>query len=208
MAKETAELEFHEAANIFPLDEAGLDELAADIKDPKNGQLEDIQTYEGKILDGRRRYLACRKAGVNPRLRPVDGECRDPVARVLSLNLHRRHLTPSQRAAAAVKAKALREKYERENREKQREGNRRGGEASGASRRGEPKSQESFPATSADKSERKSKQTRDKLGEAFGVSGRLIDQAEQVMKNGTPELIAQVEEGSVTVHAAARQREG
>lgn len=77
-----------------------IDALAADIK--ANGQREPAVIFEGQILDGWHRYRACDIAGV-PLLvveLPADG---DPVAFVKSRNLHRRHLTDSQRAAAAVK---------------------------------------------------------------------------------------------------------
>jgi hypothetical protein len=65
---------------------------------------------EGRILDGRNRWRACRLAGVEPRTRifPADGDppaaCPEPAERVvLSANLHRRHLTTSQRALLAAK---------------------------------------------------------------------------------------------------------
>jgi hypothetical protein len=51
---------------------------------------------DGMVLDGWHRYLACAKAGVEFKAMNFDGA--DPVAFVISRNLHRRHLTPSQRA--------------------------------------------------------------------------------------------------------------
>jgi len=57
--------EFHEIAGIFPLMEK--EELEALTKDiAENGLQEPIILYEGKILDGRNRYLACLQAGVEP----------------------------------------------------------------------------------------------------------------------------------------------
>ena len=47
----------HEAANLFPLDEENLAGLANDIRE--RGQLVPIETLGGKVLDGRRRWLAC-----------------------------------------------------------------------------------------------------------------------------------------------------
>jgi ParB-like chromosome segregation protein Spo0J len=60
------EMEFHPLANLFPpLEEKELDELTADIR--ANGLRENIVLHEGKILDGRNRYYACLRAGVEPR---------------------------------------------------------------------------------------------------------------------------------------------
>jgi len=48
----------------------------------------------------RQRYLACSRAGVEPKFRDV--EVADPITYVLSLNLHRRHLTPSRRSLSTA----------------------------------------------------------------------------------------------------------
>jgi ParB-like chromosome segregation protein Spo0J len=100
-------LEFHPLANLFPLiDGAEFDQLVADIK--ANGLLETIVLYEGKILDGRNRYRACLKAGKAiatceyENLAAVVYGASDPLAFVLSKNMHRRHLTTDQRASIAA----------------------------------------------------------------------------------------------------------
>ena len=96
------EREFHAVANLFPLMQgAAFEELVADIK--KNGQREPILCdAEGRILDGRNRYRACRAAGVEPRFVTWDGV--GTAAEVaLSANLRRRHLGESQRALLAAR---------------------------------------------------------------------------------------------------------
>lgn len=91
--------EFHPIANIFPLFEAeDLASLAGNIKE--NGLLDPIILFEGQILDGRNRYRACVLAGVEPTFHPYAGD--KPLKDVLSWNLHRRHLTTSQRAMVAA----------------------------------------------------------------------------------------------------------
>jgi len=148
-------LEFHEAANIFPLDDEHLDALAADIK--KNGQQIAIEIMDGKILDGRRRTMACRIAGVDPVTREVKPV--DPVAYVLSLNLHRRHLTPSQASMCAARAREI---YERDAKERQGKRN---------------DLVENLPPSDAGKA-------RDLAGKAFGVSGKSVDHAKRVIEKG------------------------
>jgi ParB-like nuclease family protein len=91
----TANLKFHPLAGIFPLMEgAEFDELVADIK--AHGLREPIVLYEGLILDGRNRYRACIKAGVEPSFVPrVLND--DPAGYVISANIRRRHLTPEDK---------------------------------------------------------------------------------------------------------------
>src|SRR4051812_21129196 len=92
--------EDHPISEIFPLiGEGEIQELADDIE--ANGLQEKIWLYEGKILDGRNRYRACRLIGYDPRFDEYRGK--DPAGFVWSKNGPRRHLTPSQKAAAAFR---------------------------------------------------------------------------------------------------------
>jgi len=94
------EYEFHPLANIFPLIEGqAYQDLMADIL--KHGVREAVWLYDGKILDGRNRYRAAQAMGVSCNFREYDGD--DAAALVVSLNLHRRHLSESQRAMVAAK---------------------------------------------------------------------------------------------------------
>jgi ParB-like chromosome segregation protein Spo0J len=182
-------LEYHEAANIFPLDEEHIGELAEDIR--KHGLEVMIKTLDGKIIDGRRRYLACQRAGVKPVFREV--KVADPVAYVVSLNLHRRQLNPSQRAMCAARASEMQERLEKEAKERKSEGGKSAG-------KGRPKQDVEMSATTYPEPD--SGKTRDKLGKAFDVSGRSVDKARKVIEDAVPELAQAVDEGRLSVSAA------
>lgn len=88
-------MEIHEYAALFPAaTDAELQEMAEDIR--QRGLLCPIITLAGKVLDGRNRLKACEMAEVTPRFQKYTGA--DPLADVVSWNLKRRHLTPSQQA--------------------------------------------------------------------------------------------------------------
>jgi ParB-like chromosome segregation protein Spo0J len=101
---------------MFPLLEGkDFDDLVEDIK--KNGLREKIDLYQGKIADGRNRYRALLRLGVDPSVEPdkyfrkaiythtIGGEIApheqnndDRVrAYIISRNIHRRHLTAEQK---------------------------------------------------------------------------------------------------------------
>jgi ParB-like chromosome segregation protein Spo0J len=173
MAKE---MPIHEAAGIFPLDEGRIDELAADVK--KHGLLVPIELLDSKVLDGRRRLLACIKAGVEPRFKAVKVD--DPVAYVLSLNLHRRHLTTSQWAMVGARAAELFKKQAKE-RQKRKPLN---------------SVVANLPPQDAGKA-------RDAAGAAVGVSGKMIDLANKVIAEAVPEVVQAVDQGRMAVSTAA-----
>ncbi len=94
-------LELHPLCTLFPrLTGAEFDALCADIK--ANGLREPITTHDGMVLDGGNRYRACVAVGVEPKFREFDGG--NLVSFVLSVNLHRRHMTPGQQAAIVASA--------------------------------------------------------------------------------------------------------
>lgn len=172
------EMEWHPAACIFPMmPHEELLQLSNDIK--KNGQKEACVLYEGKMLDGRNRWLACKIAGVEAKT-VVTKNLNDPVAYVLSLNLHRRHLTPSQASMCAARARDV---YEKQAKERMSEG-------------GKNKGVENLPPLEPAKA-------RDAAGKAFGVSGKSVDHAKRVIEKGIPELAKAVDEGRMAVSTAA-----
>ena len=146
------ELKDHPYANIFPLlDPTALDWLAEDIK--TNGLMNSISLFESKILDGRNRFRACLKVGVEPHFVEFTGE--DPLSFVISANAVRRDLTTSQRAAVAFNAQELVAKLKGEAKERMSDGGKGG-------------------AFLRDLSKGK---TSEKLGRLFGVGSRYIEDA-------------------------------
>lgn len=91
----------HPAAEIFPLIEGSeFDELVESIRE--HGLLEPVWALpSGVLLDGRNRVRACQRVGIVPSVRVYDGV--DVVGFVVGLNLHRRHLSESQRAMVAAR---------------------------------------------------------------------------------------------------------
>ena len=93
-------IEFHQYANLFPMmGGRELEEFQWDIR--QNGVREPVILFEGKILDGRNRYKAATALGKEVRFEQYQGD--DALAFAISLNLHRRHMTESQRAMVAAK---------------------------------------------------------------------------------------------------------
>lgn len=91
----------HDLAEIFPMHRSDeLARLVANIAET-HGLIDPITLYEGKILDGRNRYLACKQAGVEPTF--IEYEGTDPLGLVVARNLCRRDLTKEQRALAGAR---------------------------------------------------------------------------------------------------------
>lgn len=105
-----ASLSEHALADLFPrMTEGEFQALKADIA--QNGLLEPIVLFEGRLLDGRHRYRACRELGLEPKTRELKGV--PAVMQVMALNARRRHLTSSQLAAIAVEADEILEEHKK-----------------------------------------------------------------------------------------------
>lgn len=181
--------EIHEAAEIWPLEEETINELAKDLK--LHGQYMPIILYKGKILDGRRRYLACKRAKIQPEFKEVNTD--DPIALSLSYNKHRRHSSSKQIAAAVLRATALYEQYAAEAKERQKEKSKEGGKLAGKGRPlgvpprgGKPKPTPRHPTS--DK----------KLGEALGVGERTVSRVRAVQAKGVPVLVEAMQKGTIS----------
>jgi ParB-like nuclease domain len=90
--------EAHELANLLPMTSASeFANLKADIA--ANGLLQPIWLFEGRILDGRNRYRACREIGYSfgaADFREFEGDYAAAEAFVFSTNFQRRQLSKAQ----------------------------------------------------------------------------------------------------------------
>jgi len=171
----------HPIANIFPLLEADkLAELAADIG--AHGLKQDITLYDGQILDGRTRYRACLQAGVNPTFVVYAGN--DAVGHVLSLNLHRRHLTASQLATVATESLPH---YEAEAKKRR------------SSNGGDKTAEVAIVPPAVEKAK-----ARDQADAAVGRSARYVSDAKRV-KAEAPEVFEKVKSGELTLPKAMKE---
>jgi N6-adenosine-specific RNA methylase IME4 len=177
--------ETHPAADLFPmLGESDMAALAADIE--ANGLRLPIVLHKGLVLDGRNRLLACERVGQEIRTQEYhDDDC---TAYVLSVNVERRHLTPSQKATIAVEALPL---FEAEAK---------------ARKTGRPKKgAEKSPGKSARTSDHRA---RNDAAKATGASARNVQDAKALKKHdkekGTT-LFAEVKGGDKTLSEAKRE---
>lgn len=188
----------HPAASIFPmmLDDA-YQKLKADID--KNGQNEPIVFYRGQLLDGRNRAKACDELGITP-LECELNDDDDPVAYVLSANLHRRHLNESQRAKVAAKIKKLREPAAKE---RKAAGSASGGKTAGRGRKKQDANSLSANLHQTNGEQNGQHRAADEAAALLNVSPRAVYYAETVETYGSKELNDAVDRGEVAVSRAA-----
>lgn len=193
----TDPVEAHPVADLFPLmSDAEMADLVEDVR--AHGLREPIWLADdGRIIDGRNRYRACIEAGVTPEFRGWDG-AGSLVDFVLSLNLHRRHLTAGQKALVGVE---VQKHYQTEAEEQQRLAGKehgRGAELPG------PKLMENFPQAK-DPLEAATKGegvlSRDRAGKAVGVSGKSVSTAQKITREA-PHLVPHIQSGEMTLNEA------
>jgi hypothetical protein len=132
-----------------------------------NRQQEPVTFWNGKLLDGRNRAAACEQLGIELDACELDPET-DPVKWVISHNLHRRHLSPSQRSQVAVRLKKL---LEPEAKERQK---------ATQIKNGKPPVPAKLPPP------QHATDSRDRAASMLGISGKLVDAAEKVEAKGIP----------------------
>lgn len=171
-------IRFHEYADLFPwLEGEALNALREDIR--QHGVREPIVMLDGAILDGRNRYMCARDLDMEYPVREFDGT--DPLAFVISHNLHRRHLTESQRASIATRLANM-----------PHGGDRKTGENQSAN----------LPLDLPVTAEPAFVSIR-QAAEMLNVSERSVKSAIKVHRDGAPELVAALDAGTVAVSTAA-----
>lgn len=187
-----AELQFHPVADIFPMMSAReFADLVEDIG--AHGLREPIWLHrDGRIIDGRNRYRACREVlrlGSNhaehaePVFRTYEGDEAGLVGFVVSLNLHRRHLNETQRGMVAARIANMGH------------GGARATPIQDANLRldlGDKEPRSSVPAI-----------TDAQAAEMLNVSKRTVTFARKVQEQAVPELVEMVDAGEVSVSTAA-----
>jgi DNA modification methylase len=172
----------HKYAQLFPMAcENELTEMAEDIK--SRGLINHIILLDDKILDGRNRYEACKRAKVEPLFTPYLGS--DPLGDVISWNLHRRHLSTSQRAALAVEMEPMFEEAAKKNMSA-------GG---GDKKTGLPKLAKAISAPV---------HAREKAASALKISHGIVGSAKEVRAK-SPELFEKVKAGEIRVNEAKKE---
>jgi hypothetical protein len=192
-------LEYHPLADMFLMDsEKEMKPLAADIK--AHGLREPIVLLQGKILDGRRRYFCCLKAGVKPVYRKYRGD--DPASYVFSKNFHRRHLNANQKALVAYR---LLPRLEEEARKRQLAGKGADGSGGRGNKKGEnlvvqvPQGLAETPdGVAAQEPAQAVGRARDQAAELVGVSGNYIAWLKLIEKEA-PHQMKAIEEGKKTI---------
>lgn len=182
----------HPAADLFPMiDRDDFAKLVDDIR--INGLLEPIWLDKnGLLLDGRNRLAACQHLHIDPETRTYPGD--KAVEFVLSLNVHRRHLTASQLATVALEALPL---FEEQAHARQVATLKQGPVGAIVPERKERKEVTPIPKGRAPRA-------RDEAAAAVGVSGRAVGQAKRVADEA-PDLIEKVKSGEMTLNAAEQE---
>jgi cell pole-organizing protein PopZ len=175
----------HPIADVWPvMDEVKLAELAEDIK--KNGQLVPIWLYEGKILDGRNRWAACKIAGVTPKTQEYTGD--EPTAFAVALNDRRRHMNKGSLAAVAAELEPF---FAADAKRRQAE----------QARRNQPQAKTQKVAKMPPIEKAKA---REEAAKSVGVGERYVQDAKKV-KTEAPEVFERLKAGKITLQDAKRE---
>lgn len=175
-------MEFHPLCKEMPeLSPEQYADLKRDIL--ANGLASKIVVLDGMILDGRNRYRACTEIGISPKFIEwgeivKNGYRGSPLSYVISSNVHRRHLSESQRACFSLAVYDEETKKTKQDRYAKIKENREKGV--------EPRYKTDYRPNTA--------VTASKLAPIFGV-GRGTIMAAVRLRNASPKLFEKVKMG-------------
>jgi len=187
-----AQYEIHEHALVIPvMNELDYESLRDDIQE--NGLNNPITLYEGKILDGRHRYQACRELGITPETEDYEGE--NPLTFVISQNLKRRHLDASQRTMIVLdmEEEALAEARKRQSAAGKKHGRGMDSSSPGGEKLSRNGAGGSGPRVHAS----------EMMGKVADVSPRTVQRGQR-LKRARPDLVEPVKKGEIKLNAADR----
>ena len=176
--------------NIFPqASQEDFDRLVSDIKQSGYDQSMPIMLYEGDILDGWNRWLACEQLGITPVTEKFVGTDSEAIEYMMRTN-KRRNLTSSQWATIAADANDILEALREAARERQ--------AANALANSPFVSKVETLPPSS------EKAKTRDQAAVMFNTNGRYIDMAAQ-LKESEPELFEEVRAGKLSLPKAKKK---
>jgi ParB-like chromosome segregation protein Spo0J len=183
-------MKHHPIADVWPMmAEDKLHQLADDIR--KNGQLVPVWLYEGKILDGRNRWAACKIAGVEPKTRDYTGE--EPTAFAVAMNDRRRHMNKGALAAVAAELEPF---FAADAKRRQRDSIKARDDKGRASPVVEKVPQLEQPS--------RPPKAREEAAKSVGVNDRYVSDAKKV-KQEAPEVFERLKAGKITLQDAKRE---
>jgi hypothetical protein len=194
---------FHRAAGLLPL--MSVEEFAEFRKDLRaHGLREPIKRLGDEIIDGRTRLWGCVVEGIEPRFEELtEAEVGSPTEYVLSLGLHRRHLTAGQKALLANKVveRLLAEAKQKAESEATERKEAVGGEPATA-----PRAAQQSPSRDDASDAAKRKEAARTTSRAAKITGAGATATKKVrrLQNVAPEVVAQLEAGTLTVAEAER----
>ena len=171
---------YHPFSNIMPLmsdeEQAALEESIR-----TSEQTEPITLFQGKILDGRHRYEKCVRCGKTPKFKEFKGTQIEALDLVKSHHC-RRNLNESQRSLVAAKIAKIRLDLISADLPKETNDD-------------DKDQQANLPSVTA---------IREQEAIDNNVSRRLVDSASKVLDEAPKKIIAAVESGKMSVHAAEK----
>lgn len=164
-----------------PLSEEDYKGLEESIK--ADGCRDPLVVWGDTLVDGHNRYKICTKNGISYQIVKRDFPDREAVILwIITNQMSRRNLTPFQRSELALRLKPVFVEQGKKNKVKY------------------------SSSKVSDKLPKPQKiDTREKLAEVAGVSGKTIDRVETILTKGTKEDIQEVREGKSSISGKAKE---